>query len=191
MKGFKVVLAAALALLMAAGALAETALPPPETKEGTIYLEGMPETVTLTRFDSQRGYTLWYDANMFAYVPADEGSDIDEFRPANPDAIPGVSLAVTFSAQLDYTFEDAKRDVRASLWENGYTVTDIDTASLFPQLDTAGYHGVKGDGITESYVINSGAGAFYITLQYPLVAAEGFSARMRYMTMSFELLKAD
>lgn len=187
MKAARIALAMMLALLFALGAAAETL---PETREDVIALEGMDEAVTLTRFDSERGYRLWVDAAMFAFVPAGEGNDIDAFCPANPEAVPGVSLSIHYSAQLGYAFGDAERDVRQNLLDNGFEVTDADAAALFPKYPAAGFHGVKGDAILEEYVIASGEGAFYLTLAYPLITAEGFGTRMRYMAATFEIIAA-
>ncbi len=185
MKRFSVILAMMLALSPMLGALSETA---PQTKEGIIYLEGMPETVTLTLFESERGYSLWYDASMFAFAPADEGNDIDAFKPVSPDAVDGVSLSINYSAQLDYTLEDAGRDVQKSLQENGYTVTTVDTNELFPAYQSFGFHSVKGNTITETYVVAAEEGQYYITAAYPLEAAEGFGGRLRYIVSTFEIM---
>ena len=188
MKRFSVILAMLLALAPMLGALSETA---PQTKEGTIYLEGMPETVTLTLFESERGYRLWYDADMFALLPAGEESDADAFRPASPGAVDGVSLSVNYSCQLDYTLEDAGRDVQKSLQENGYTVTSIDTNEVFPAYRSLGFHAVKGEAIVEKYIVGAEEGEFYITTEYPLTAAEGFGGRLRYIASTFEIMGED
>lgn len=188
MKRFPVILAMLVALFPMVNALSETA---PQTKDGTIYLEGMPETITLTLFESERGYRLWYDAGMFAFVPADEGNDVDTFKPASPDALDGVSLSVNYSSQLDYSLEDAGQDVQKSLKENGYTVTPVDTNELFPAYQFFGFHGVKGDSIMETYIVAAEEGQYYITSQYPLEAAEGFGGRLRYIVSTFEIMGAD
>jgi hypothetical protein len=148
----------------------------------------MPETVTLTLFESERGYRLWYDANMFAFVPADEGNDVDTFHPASPDAVDGVSLSVNYSAQSDYTLENAGSDVQKSLQDNGYTVTAVDTNELFPAYQSFGFHGVLGSSIVEKYIVAAEEGQFYVTAEYPLEAAEGFGGRLRYIVSTFEIM---
>jgi hypothetical protein len=188
MKKFPVILAMLVALFPMLGALSETA---PQTREDTISLEGMPETITLTLFESERGYRLWYDAGMFAFVPADEGNDVDTFKPLSPDAVDGVSLSVNYSAQPDYTLEDADGDVQKSLQENGYTVTLVDTNELFPAYQSFGYHGVKGDSIMEKYIVTAEEGQYYITVTYPLEASEGFGGRLHYIVSTFEIMGAD
>ncbi len=185
MKRFSVILAMMLALFPMLGALSETAL---QTKEGTIYLEGMPEAITLTLFESDRGYRLWYDADMFAFAPAAEGNDIDTFRPASPDAVDGVSLSIHFSAQMDYTLDVAGRDTQKSLQENGYTVTAVDTNEMFPAYQSFGYHGVKGESILETFIIEAEEGQYYITASFPLIAAEGFGGRLHYIVSTFEIM---
>lgn len=188
MKRFSMILAMMVALFPMLGALSEAA---PQTRQDTISLEGMPETITMTLFESERGYRLWYDAAMFAFVPADEGNDVDTFKPKSPDAIDGVSLSVNYSAQLDYSLEDAGRDKQKSLQENGYTVTSVDTNELFPAYQSFGFHGVKGSSIMETYIVAAEEGQYYITVEYPVEAEEGFGGRLRYIVSTFEIMGAD
>jgi hypothetical protein len=188
MKRFSMILAMMLSLFPMLGALSETA---PQTREDTISLEGMPETITMTLFESERGYRLWYDATMFSFVPADEGNDIDTFKPKSPDAVDGVSLSVNFSAQSGYTLEDAGRDVQKSLQESGYTVTAVDTNELFPAYQSFGFHGVKDGSVTETYIVAAEEGQYYITAAYPPEAEEGFGGRLRYIVSTFEIMGAD
>ncbi len=169
-------------ILASAFALAETI---PATREETISVEGTPEQITLTLFESERGYSLWYDANMFAFIPADEGNDIDTFRPASSEAVENVGLYINYSNQLDYTISEAGKDTAISLLDNGYQISKIDVASLFPQYEAQGFHGIKGDQVIEKYVVASQTGLFYLTLEYPLEAAEGFGARLIYTISSF------
>ncbi len=185
MKKFPAILAMILALFPMLGALSETA---PQTKEGTIYLEGMPETVTLTLFESEQGYRLWYDAGMFAFAPAQEEEYEDVFRPASPDAVEGVYLSIRYSSQLDYTLEDAGQDAEKSLKENGYTVTTIDTSELFPAYRSFGFHGINVESILDTYIVEAEEGQYYITAAYPLIAAEGFGGRLRYLASTFEIM---
>ncbi len=188
MKRFSVILAMMLALFPMLGALSETA---PETKEGTIYLEGMPETITLTLFESEQGYRLWYDAGMFAFASAQEEEYSDVFRPASPDAVEGVYLSIRYSSQLDYTLEDAGRDAEKSLQENGYTVTAVDTNELFPAYRSFGFHGVNVESIQDTYIVEAEEGQYYITAAYPLTAAEGFGGRLRHIISTFEIMGAE
>ena len=188
MKRFSVILAMMLALSPMLGALAETAPAAPQTKESTIYLEGMPETITLTLFESEQGFRLWYDANMFNFAPAKEEEYDDVFRPANPDAVEGVYLSIRFSSKLDYTLEDAGRDVEKSLQENGYTVTALDTSEIFPAYRSFGFHGVNVESVMEKYIVEAEEGQYYITASYPLIAAEGFGGRLHQTVATFEIM---
>lgn len=188
MKKFPVILAMLVALFPMLGALSEAA---PQTRQDTISLEGMPETITLTLFESERGYRLWYDAAMFAFVPAGEGNDVDTFKPASPDAVDGVSLSINYSAQADYTLEDAGRDEQKLLQDNGYTVTPVDTNELFPSYQSFGFHGVMGGSVVETFIVAAEEGQYYITAEYPLEAAEGFGGRLRHIVSTFEIIGAD
>lgn len=188
MKIIRLGLALMLAACFAFSAAAESA---PVTKESVITLEGMQETLTLTLYEGPRGYRLWYDANMFALATPDEGSDIDAFVPQNPDAVSGVGLYINYSARLDYTLQMAREDVRKSLEENGYTVTEADAKLLFPNNEAYGFHAVKDMSAVDKYVVAAQTGEFYITLEYPLEAAEGFGARLLSMAATFELEAAE
>lgn len=183
MKKFPAVLAMILALFPMLGALSETA---PQTKEGTIYLEGIKETVTLTLFESELGYRLWYDAALLAPAPEDEGGDT--FVPASPDAVQGVSLGVRYSSRQDYTLDNAGPDTVKSLTESGYAVTAIDTSELFPACRSLGFHAAKGESILDTYILEAGEGQYYITASYPLAAAEGFGGRLHHTVKTFEIL---
>ncbi len=191
MKRFSVILAMLLALSPMLGALAETAPTAPQTKESTIYLEGMPETVTLTLFESEQGYRLWYDANMFTFAPAQEEEYEDVFRPASPDAVEGVYLSIRYSDQQDYTLEDARLDVLKSLKESGYSANEIVTEELFPAYRSFGFHGVSVDSVLETYIVEVEEGQYHITAAYPLIAAEGFGGRLHQTVATFEIMGAE
>ncbi len=172
-----------LALCIALGAMAE---PVPDTRIGTIELEGMQEAVNEALFESPRGYQLWIDTERFAYVEPDEGSDIDAFEPIAPDALDGVGLYINYSEQLDYTLDMAREDVQKALVENGYTITEIDAKNLFPNDEAYGFHAIKGDMVVDKYIVAAKGGAFYLSLEYPLMAAEGFGARLFHMASTFQ-----
>ena len=172
-----------LALCIALGAMPE---PLPDTRIGTIELEGMQEAVNEALYESPRGYQLWIDTDRFAYVEPDEGSDIDAFEPIAPDALDGVGLYINYSKQLDYPLDMAREDVQKVLVENGYTITEINVTALFPDVEAYGFHAIKGDMVVEKYIVSAKGGAFYLSLEYPLIAAEGFGARLFHMISTFK-----
>lgn len=188
MKRCSVILAMMLAISPMLGALAETAPAVPQTKESIIYLEGMPETVTLTLFESEQGYRLWYDANTFIYAPAGEEEYEDVFRPANPNAVEGVYLSVRYEYKEDYTLEDAGRDMEKSLQDSGYQVAPVDTSEMFPACRSFGFHSVNADSAKDTYIIEAEEGQYYITAAYPLIAEEGFGGRLRQTVATFEIM---
>ena len=178
-----VVLILAVPLFAAAGAA-------PETRQGTILLEGMEEPITLTRFDSPLGYRFWYDAQMFAPAPFSEETGMDVFRPANPDALEGVSLSVSFLPQAEGTLDESAGNVLASLQAQGYKIMQVDTTTLFPLYEAAGYHAVMGQSALDTYILQAGGGEYLITATYPLAAAEGFGARLHFLAATFEIPEA-
>ena len=188
MKLARILLAMALIVCIAQGAMAETA---PATRVGSIELEGMEEAVNEALYESPRGYRLWIDTDRFAYVEPGEGNDIDAFEPFDPNALEGVGLYINYSAQLDYTLDMAREDVEHSLAKNGYVVTEIDAKLLFPHYEAYGFHAVKDERVVKKYIIAAETGEFYLSLEYPLAAAEGFGARLWHMASTFELAKAE
>ncbi len=188
MKLTRLILAMMLLLCLTLGAVAETA---PATRVGTIELEGTQEPVNEAVYESPRGYRLWIDIDRFAYVEPEEGNDIDAFEPFDPNALDGVGLYITYSAQPDYTLEMARDDLAKSLTENGYAVTEIDAKLLFPNYEAYGFHAVKEDMVVEKYIVAAKAGQFYLSREYPLMAAEGFGARLWHMVSTFELVETE
>jgi hypothetical protein len=168
---------------------------PPVTKEATISLEGMEEPVTLTLFESELGYSLWYDANLFALVKPDEQSAAqqvtDTFAPAIEGAIPGVSLTIHPDSQADVSLSDAGEAMLKTMQDGGFTVTQLDTSTLFPQYEALGFHGVSSEGVMEQYLLQFENARFILSLSYPQEAAEGFGARLYYLISTFEPAKAE
>lgn len=177
-----------LVLCIAFGAMAEAN---PNTRVGTIEMEGTQEAVNEALFESPRGYQLWIDTDRFAYVEPDEGSDIDSFEPLLPDALDGVGLYINYSSQLGYTLDMAREDVQKVLVENGFTVSELDAKPLFPDDIACGFHAIKGDMVVDKYIIAAKDGAFYLSLAYPIEAAEGFGVRLNHMASSFTLVDAE
>lgn len=172
-----------LALCIALGAMGEAN---PNTRAGSIELEGTQEAINEALYESPRGYQIWIDTERFAYVEPDEGNDIDAFEPNASDALDGVGLYIYYSEQLDYTLDMARDDVQKVLVENGYTVTEIDTKLLFPDDKSYGFHATKSDVVVDKYIVTAKNGAFYLSLEYPLMAAEGFGARLFHMASTFK-----
>ena len=177
-----------LALCIALGGMAEAV---PDTRVGTIELEGMQEAVNEALFESPKGYTLWIDTERFAYIEPDEGNDIDTFEPIDLNALDGVGLYINYSSQLDYTLDMARDDVKKTLMDNGYEGIEIDAKLLFPNYEAYGFHAVKDGMVVEKYIVAAKDGEFYLSLEYPQEAAEGFGARLWHMASTFTLVEKE
>ena len=168
---------------------------PPVTKEATISLEGMEEPVTLTLFESELGYSLWYDANLFALVKPDEQAEaqqvIDTFAPSIEGVIQGVSLSIRPDSQADIPLKEAGEAMLKTMQDGGFAVTQLNTSTLFPQYEALGFHGVSGEGVMEQYLLQFESARFVLTLTYPQEAAEGFGARLYYLISTFEPAKTE
>lgn len=171
-------------LLLTGAALAEDT---PQTRKTIIFLEGMEETITETRLDTGRGYAIWYDAEMFALMPEDEGGGMDTLLPAHDTASQAIAFSVVPSGAMteEYAAETAEA-IPESLADNGFTVAPIDVATLAQPYLVSGYQGTKEDAVIEVYFINAEDEYYTITLEYPQEAAEGYGARMQGMLLTFE-----
>lgn len=172
-----------IALCVASGcaALAETAV----TRQEAITLEGIAEEITLTLYESRRGYSLWYDASVFLVTPEGQGSGMDTFRPSHANAAGVVEMTVQVLDGTD--FAAAQRETEHSLQQNGYAVTAADTNGKFTAQASAGFYGEMAGQVIESYLVQGGQGIYCITLLYPTEAAEGYGARLQAMLGTFTL----
>jgi hypothetical protein len=153
------------------------------TTQGTVMLEGIAETVTLTLYESGLGYSLWVDMARFA--PAQTG-DTETFYPTAAGAA-DASLSVTLM-RGEGSLKSAGRSAAALLVENGYKAEKADGSKLFPAYGALGYYGKQGDTRRECYVLETSRGYYMIVLQYPAEAAEGFGARMSAIAASFQAM---
>lgn len=175
---YRRLLIAALCALMTLGAAVA------ETRESTILLEGMPETVTLTSYDGD-GFRLWYDAGRYAMTAA-EGASSGRLLPADAadDAI-----AFSFEIAADGQAPDALAASRTeALTREGYTVTALDDDELLAvgARVTAGCVCLRGDELIECFVVTVNDRALLIELRMPLEAAEGAGARFRRVIADIE-----
>lgn len=176
--------------LMALASLSYAESPIPVTREESIYLEGVEETITTTRFESQRGYSLWIDTDYLTLQPEGEGNDIDEFlRPDTEDR--RYLVAINYDGVLGYTFEEAAESALQVLTDNHAGAEEFDIEGTFTGLTARGFCATDGDMTFLKYVVDAGEGAFYIYITFPREAAEGFGSRAIQMLKSFEILARD
>lgn len=174
-------LACALMLLCACAAA--------ETKQSTIMMEGMPEEITLTRYQGD-GFSLWYEADKLNIEHVDRGAGSERFVPMQ---------LVSDTDEVDFTFyKEASDDTDLqpiltkglqALEQEGFTAYEIGAENLKAlngRLTMVGYYGVKGDAFRECYVALVPGGLVYITIRYTMDYVEGWADRFQRMVMDME-----
>ena len=176
-------------LMLLGTALAEE----PETRTVISMIEGMEETVTLTRLDTGRGYEVWYDAQYFVLMPEDEGGGMDVLVPASEDAELGIAFSVVASGMTGPENVDLHAQAIAdTLADSGYEgVTPVDGIVLENAELVAGYHGVQEGRVVQVNLVKAGEEYFTVTLEYPQEVAEGYGSRMTAMLQTFGPAKVD
>lgn len=160
----------------------------PQTREATFYLEGMPETVVLTAYDAGQGYTLWYDAGMFAPEAMEAGSEDLVLVPVSEDALAGISFLLRPLETQDLTLDDAaQKEVDAWMADDYEMVhwqeTDVEPFINYPHRQ---FTLRREDAMMDVYLLEADTQRYAFYAEYPAEAAEGMGPRMRLMVVNFE-----
>lgn len=155
-----------------------------ETREETISVEGLEETITTTRFDSEMGYTIWIDATRLAHVP--EAVGMDAFMGVEDPTIGVAAMGVNAMAGVDtgVTFDVALKGQKDVLVAAFGELEDIDVADAFGDLQVACFRGVLEGMVADTYVIDLGHDILMLSAQYPQEGAEGIGVRLQNMVAS-------
>ncbi len=162
----------------------------PQTRQETIRIEGMDETITTTYIQSAKGYSLWIDTDVLVLQPEEEGLGMDVYAP--PDIVPEVprEMVIYQGGLYDHSFEQATQDTRQVLLDNYGNAETIENADLFDGLNAAGLSATDGDNTILEYLVESDDEVFHIVITCPNEAVEGFGARVLWMLKSFEVTGA-
>lgn len=179
-----------LALLVAPVSLAETTTSEAETREETIMLEGMEEKITTVKFDSSRGYTLWYDPETILPLTPSEGNNMDDFTLPGSN-LNSYALSIHYGSWIGYSFDEAKQAAEMTFADNHDSFEIFDAPNIFTNYPNQAYAAQKDGQSFIQYVVDEGEGSFYLYLTYPTEAAEGFGDRVRHMLKSFEITKTE
>jgi len=197
-----------LALLLAIGSVGfaqETA--EPITRVETIYLEGMPEEIVTTYFESEFGYAFWYDAECMKpllrpwgefesplheridYERVDESFTLDIFVPANPNVISPIYLEI-YTGLVYYSMEDRVRDTLFIMELKLDHAEEGEIGDLFANYDARVIWAQDGELSIYKYIVAEYDELFtLLTLVYPQEVAEGYGSRIHQMLKSFEILE--
>jgi len=180
----------------------ETASPSPEESPGgtpdaedegalgavyteTITIEGMPETVSYALVEGSFGYTMPIDVDRFEFIAA-EGKDY---------YICALNEHVWMSVEHAETATVEEMREKLPEWPEGAVVSENDvtiTENKYPARHVHVLYGTSYDStVLDYYIVGDGAGGcFVITHCYFLEGAEGWGARLYYMTQDFAIEKA-
>lgn len=150
----------------------------------------MEETITTTYFESTRDYSIWIDTELLTLQPEDEGIGMDIFVKPNVDDR-RYEVCVYFGGWLDYTFEQAVDAVQENMILNYGFAEAFDVEGTFTDLSACGLYATVDDITILEYIVDMGNGAYYIHIQFPNEAAEGFGSRVIQMLASFEVFPCE
>ena len=154
-----------------------------ETREGVIYLEGEPEPIVETLYESPLGFSFWYDAEL---LTVDEGmsedgaslivqpvdSDLPVFLeimvPEDPSVFPEAFLGEAGDAERSYGQTDESREI---VWASG--------AAPFNGSILLGWN-----------VVDTGAGYVTVYTSCPWEAAEGYGKYLDRLICTISAAKA-
>ncbi len=157
----------------------------PRQKIETIWLEGLPEEVTLTRYESPLGFALWYDAAFFRPEPWRGETGTERFlRPEGGDA--SYELSLYKSPAGSAVAAVARDEALALLSSPGAVAQERDTSGLFGGRESFGAYAVADGLVRELYGVRTDAGFYFITLRCPLEALEGWGSRAYALIQSIE-----
>lgn len=163
-----------------------------ETRMETIMLEGVAEEIETTRFESNRGYSIWLDTSRFELLPEDEGGGVDQYVPIDGGYGSPVMLTIHGWNPIDYTIDDAQRDTMSMLTDNGFQAEEMELAKDFLEAyEIRGISGIMDDQFMLYYLIGTQSGIYYASIECPMEAAEGFATRLIYAVASFEAFPLD
>ena len=138
----------------------------------TIFLEGEPENIVLSRFVCDAGWSVWYDANLFlAASTRDIPTSIVRFTPSDANAASNTSLSVLLG----------ETDLKAAFAENG----------LVPEAVDGVYLASNDSLYMEARVIKGETNSFTLVLTCPAEAIEGYGARLSETMDTFQILQED
>ncbi len=167
------------ALLIALSALLLCARPAlAETRERTVYLEGEPEIVVETLYQSPAGFSFWYDAGRLSVEASEDGESLT-VRPVEWEMPFGLTLRAAGTASpWDFLDANAPADITYSLDE-----TEDGGEIVW-------FENVEGSWLRGCYAVTSGGNLVTAEAGYPLEAAEGFGVRFSYLIRSIAIDRA-
>ena len=162
----------------------------PEQQEMTILLEGMPETILMTRYTVEALFALWYDAKYF--VPEAKEFGV-RFELIDNQLSSEVSLIVE-NVNDPNSFEDpVLEDFITEYVAKGWICDELDATDMLPlfnipDIPVRGFLARQNREAALIYLSNISSGYYLSTLRFPNEAAEGWANRMLFMINTLEFV---
>lgn len=179
----------ALLLMMSVCAWAET--PAPETRSSTVMIEGMEEEIIETRFVSDAGYSLWYQADLF-HVDANDGQAFFFALPSTPEGEePGLLTSESYLLVVPVDIDPAEADVMLDEAVGGYVDTEaiigeVVEIPLESGIELKSVSVQDGDTMSCFYLVKSEEKVLCVTAFCTLEGIEGWGTRFDAMVKSIE-----
>lgn len=150
----------------------------PDTRARTVMMQGDEELILETRYTSPYGYELWYDPSV---VQLNNAEGYVEFVPADPDALPNVSLTIMLAEVSDDEADSLLNEITADYTEAGWEMGEIRQDELDSGLTCNICEGYDDGALIRLYQFQGALGVYCVTAAYPEEAAEGFGKRFDIM----------
>ena len=181
-KLFSVLIAAVMLLTCFAAAEAIQ----PETRESVIMLEGIEETITETLHADEAGYSIWYQAELFALEAADGQAHFFAIDSTAEGEEPG--LLTSDSYLLVVPVEITQEEIDAFLMEatGGFDPEAATIGEVFRETLENGAELSRVSVFDETtaysyYIVTNGDIVLCVSAICPLEAMEGWGARFDHM----------
>lgn len=157
-------------------------------KEITIQLEGEQESFLVQEYRQEGQFSLWYDAKSFVPRQREDGLRMELLN--NLLGSPVYLEVQKVFAQADGA-ENPLDGFLTQYQADGWQVQPAVTKDALPGFQdpgqtVAGFSARKGTQVQQVYLTFVAQEAYVCTLSYPLMASEGWGARMWYMMNTLE-----
>lgn len=173
-------------LPLSPAALSEDA---PQTRSGILIIEGEEEEITLTRYESENGYAIWYDANLVTPIPKEETGVYDQFVCNTEAHGPVAYLSLfPFDGDEDTTLESAAAIAAAELALEGYALEERPVEDILQEYNTILLQGQSDIDAVRCYFVEANDRIYVLGAMTLPEYTEGLGTRLVHIISTFEPL---
>lgn len=161
-----------------------------EQKEMTLQIEGMPETILMTRYKVEALFALWYDAKNFAPEAKENGV---RFELIDNQLSSEVSFTVENLNDPNSLEDPVLEDFIKEYVAKGWICEELDATGMLPlfnlpDIPVRSFIARQNRETALIYLSNISSGYYLSTLRFPNEAAEGWANRMLFMINTLEFV---